>query len=407
MTPVLFPFRRRRRAAVAAVVLACAAVAATACQRAAPVTRVPAELVNNLVVVPGRINGSAPLAFVLDTGASTSVIDRDTATALRLDLGTAGRATTGGGDVESVTVPGANLTIAGLAFADLPLVAIDLAGLRAGLGHPVAGILGYDVFAPYVVEIDYLAPAVRFHDPEAWPPPPGATAVRFAAMDDQIPLVDVELRGVNGARALARVELDTGQTGALTLTSRFVAEHRIVDDLQPRVSITAGAILAGRVPAYVARLDSLRLGATDVAKPVVTVTPGAAQAGVTDSTAGLIGGEVFRRFHLFIDYARRQLWVQPNADAATALEFDMSGLSLAALPPDWRSYRVRAVVAASPAADAGLKADDVVVDVDGRPAADYSLTELRRLLRVPGDRVVTVERDGAMLTVTVRGRRLI
>ena len=392
---------------VARVVLAGAAVTATACRPGEPVTRVPAELVNNLIVVTGRINDSAPLAFVLDTGASTSVVDRGTASALRLSLGTAGRATTGGGDVETVTVSGANLSIADLRFRDLPLVAIDLTGLRAGLGHAVAGILGYDVFAQWVVEIDYITPAVRFHDPKAWSPPPGAADVRFAAMDDRIPLVDLALRGVSGAPALARVELDTGQTGALTLTSRFVAEHRSVDDAQSRVFVTAGAILAGRVSAYVARLGSLRVGATEVAHPVVTVTPGEAQAGVTDTTAGLLGGEVLRRFHLFIDYSRRQLWVQPNADATSAMEFDMSGMSLAALPPDWRSYRVRAVIPASPAADAGLKADDVVVAVDGRPAADYRLTELRRLLRVPGDRVVTVTRAGSRLTVTVRGRRLI
>ena len=168
-----------------------------------------------------------------------------------------------------------------------------------------------------------------------------------------------------------------------------------------------GAIIPGRVSAYVARLGSLRIGDTEMAHPVATVTPGEAQAGVTDTTAGLIGGEVLRRFHLFIDYSRRQLWVQPNADAATAMEFDMTGMSLAALPPDWRSYRVRTVIPASPAADAGLMADDVVVSMDGRPAARYSLTELRRLLRAPGDRFVTVTRAGTRLTVTVRGRRLI
>jgi hypothetical protein len=37
------------------------------------------------------------------------------------------------------------------------VVAIDLTGLHAGLGRHVDGILGYDIFCRYVVEIDYAA----------------------------------------------------------------------------------------------------------------------------------------------------------------------------------------------------------------------------------------------------------
>lgn len=39
----------------------------------------------------------------------------------------------------------------------LDVIAVDLSGLASGLGHRIAGILGYDIFERYVVAIDYVA----------------------------------------------------------------------------------------------------------------------------------------------------------------------------------------------------------------------------------------------------------
>src|SRR6266550_3808572 len=49
--------------------------------------KIPFELSNNLILVQARVNESAPRWFILDTGASSTVIDSQLAKALRLKPG--------------------------------------------------------------------------------------------------------------------------------------------------------------------------------------------------------------------------------------------------------------------------------------------------------------------------------
>jgi hypothetical protein len=42
------------------------------------------------------------------------------------------------------------------------------------------------------------------------------------------------------------------------------------------------------------------------------VAPTASAAGISGETMGLLGGEVLRRFRVFVDYSRSQLFLEPN-----------------------------------------------------------------------------------------------
>jgi predicted aspartyl protease len=398
--PQLNRFTRRRLSS--ALVL----LSLTACARPAVPTEVSATLVNNLVVLPVRINNSTPLSFILDTAASSSVIDRAAAQQLGLRFGHADAATTGGGQVEMAAISGAAASIGPLEFSQLPLVAIDLSSLEAGLGHKLDGILGYDIFNRYVVEIDYVASRVRFHE-STESAAPGGEEVPLA-LDDQIPLVDVTVVSANGSRGVARVEFDTGQTGGLTLRRSFVDANQLLAPSQPSLAIRSGAIIAGGVTAQVTRLDSVKLGTAVVNNPMVNVTPGEKDAGVSTQTAGILGAEILKRFHVVVDYRRQRIRLRHNREFATPIEFDMSGMSLAATSLKSPSYRVRSIIEGSPAAEAGIAPNDVITHVNGAVSADTTLNEFRRMLRVPDAAyTLTVTRDGASRSVTLRTRRMI
>ncbi len=386
--------------------LAVAMVLASACGPADRVVERPATVVNNLVVLEVRVNDGQPVSFILDTGASTSVVDTAAAARAGLKTGAAGQATTGGGAVEAAEIAGARLSIGPLVWNPLPLVAIDLSGLRAGLGHPIDGILGYDVFARHVVEIDYRAHAVRFHPAEAWTRPSDVDEVPLRLVE-QIPLIDVRLRGSGAGERTARLELDTGQTGALTLTQEYVERERLIAAKHPKQAITAGAILAGRVPAYVTRLDAIAIGGVQLGRPVATIAA-AEVAGVDGETVGLLGGEVLRRFDVFVDYSRSRVLLRRNRDLELPLEFDMSGISFSAFGDDMTSYRVRSVLPGSPAASAGVMIGDVMTAIDGRSTTDVPLSELRQMLRIADvTYTMTLARDGETRTITFRTRRII
>jgi C-terminal processing protease CtpA/Prc len=130
--------------------------------------------------------------------------------------------------------------------------------------------------------------------------------------------------------------------------------------------------------------------------------------GVSTHTAGILGAEILKRFHVVVDYRRQRVRIRPNREFATPIEFDMSGTSLAATSLKSPSYRVRSIIEGSPAAEAGITPNDVITHVNGAASADTTLNEVRRMLRVPdATYTLTVTRDGASRTVTLRTRRMI
>ena len=172
-----------------------------------------------------------------------------------------------------------------------------MSGVEAGLGRHVAGILGSEIFKQQVVEIDYAKQVVRLHDPASFHYAGTARPVPMVFRGD-IPLVRPIFVTPEGDELDAKLELETGQSDALTLIRPFVVGAQLMDPSQ--------------VPAQVMRLKSIRLGETSFANVVTNVAPTAAAAGVSGETMGLIGGELLRRFRVFVDYSRSQLFLEPN-----------------------------------------------------------------------------------------------
>ena len=71
-----------------------------------------------------------------------------------------------------------------------------------------------------------------------------------------------------------------------------------------------------------------------------------------------------------------------------------SGLSITADPQTTERFRVHEVKSNSPAYFAGLKRGQIIVELDGKPANNYSLDEARRSLRVDGSHPITVLESG-------------
>ncbi len=110
--------------------------------------------------VAGVLSGR-PVRVLIDTGASSTVIDVALARKMGLDLVPA--ATTGGGaggaDLEVFEIRGAELRVAGTSLRPKALYAIDLTHVNAALAQRGASaadaVLGVDVFDAQKAVIDY------------------------------------------------------------------------------------------------------------------------------------------------------------------------------------------------------------------------------------------------------------
>ena len=151
---------------------------------------IPFELVNDHIYLKVSVNGSAPLSFVLDTGASQTVLSLRNAKSSGLSLQPLGKVEGGIGeppDVHFVTdtlslgLPG--VVLSGHAVAVISLdMAEQCVNQLAGAEAPkrvIDGILGHNFFRSVVVEIDYHARVINLHAP---------TSYRYAGKGRSIPL---------------------------------------------------------------------------------------------------------------------------------------------------------------------------------------------------------------------------
>ena len=368
---------------------------------------IPFQTTNNLIILRGSINGSKPLSLLLDTGAAGSVINESRAKELGLKLEGQTEAATGDGAVAASFVKGAEINIPGVKFSDLTLTVIDLRGLEAGFGQPIDGILGYDIFARFVVEIDYGSQRVRLHEPGSYKYSGPGQPIPIT-IEDNRPFIRGKIARL-GARAVeGRFEFDIGQIGALTLGESFTSKNDLLKSTRGTLQITTGAIRAGKSNAQIGRVQNLQLGRFVIKNPVTTFAPDNRGEADTTDYAGLVGGEILRRFRVVVDYSRKQVVLEPNRHFSEPYEFDMSGASLTSGGSDFKIFKVRALVEKSPASEAGLLVGDEIIAIGGEPASGMTLDQIRRMFRQAGRKyVLGIKRNALPMQISLITRRMI
>ena len=117
-----------------------------------------------LVLVPVRIGDAGPFTFVLDTGASGTLLSMRTAAALHLVARPGAIATGAGGEsaVSMATIE--RMSVGGTVVDRLSVAVADLPQVEKAIGRSIDGVVGYDFFGGKCVVLDYTSKVVRFAD---------------------------------------------------------------------------------------------------------------------------------------------------------------------------------------------------------------------------------------------------
>jgi len=111
-----------------------------------------------LVLVPAYVNGRGPHTFVLDTGASATVLSPELAAALRIETVAAEPMTGAGGILQATLGRASSIMVGEAALEDIAVMVADfLADLGRVVEAPLDGILGYNFLRHFRVTIDYPA----------------------------------------------------------------------------------------------------------------------------------------------------------------------------------------------------------------------------------------------------------
>jgi hypothetical protein len=382
-----------------------APVARFAAGRSAP--GVPFDLSNNLVLLRGRVNGSAPLWFILDTGASATVIDAKAARRMRLKARGSVTGNGAAGEATAARLDAASVTLGGAAVDNLTLYALPLDFLSASFGRSIGGVLGNDVIGKFVVEIDYANRVVNFYAPTSYDYRGGGAVVPVTVEDDGLIFTRGEIEVAGRGPLACKFEIDTGSTSAVLLNTPFVNRHDLLSSVPRPKGINIGGV-GGTGSAVLGRVGAVRVAGFTLRDPVARFSRATKGDYASAKYDALMGGEIFRRFKLVVDLSRRRLIFEPNADIDAPFEADMSGIALAGDGAHFSTYLIDDVDKGSPADEAGVRGGDILAEIDSRPARSFSLDEIRAMFRRDGgEHWLTLRRGGKTVRARMKLRRMV
>lgn len=354
-------------------------LAPTAWLKKPGIARFPFRYRGGHVWVRASINGSAMSDFILDTGCTSTAVDRMWAHTNGIAFegamaaqGVGGYSEGGFAHARTLRVVGANGD--GVEIRDLKLVALELEDdLSSEDWYKSAGLLGYDFLARFVVELDFDQRMVTLYDPATFRYA-GQGAALPMTLYANIPTVEVTLNGTCKGTYI----VDVGNATVLSVHTKQVERCGLLGGWSRGKTVRhwVGGV-GGSFPETVCRLDSVRVGPFLWEKPIAGLTLHTWGMVGSSEIQGNLGTSVLERFKCTFDYARGTLWLEPGAKYPEADGFNRSGLWVA----QWSgAVVVAAVVDGSPAAEAGLKVRDRLRSVNGVAIERWKQEDLDQLL---------------------------
>lgn len=371
----------------------------------AVVPPIPFDFDSLHIIFKASLNGRPPIWWILDTGADQEVIN--TPRLAEFGLKSYGKTATtgGGGTAEYDYATGATFTLPGVELRNQHVAVIDQTGLERALGLPLGGILGYDFLSRFVVEIDYQKKLMTLHDPAKWKYT-GHGFIVPVTFDEGIPFAHASISVPTKPDIPAYFVIDFGAAETMTLTSPFVKANDLARLAQTNAGVNRSPGLENQFFTQQnvrGRIQKLKLGPLEVDDIPINMSVNTQGAYASSSFSGTIGESTYRRYHVFLDYARHRVIFEPTAEAGKPFpERRTFGLVVLASGADLHTYTVTGVRKESPAEQAGFKKGDVIAGCDGKPAAEFTLGQLRVwLLNEGAHHQLEVMRGGDKLSIPV------
>jgi predicted aspartyl protease len=285
--------------------------------RLAKPVSIPFDYSAKAILVKARINGSEFRDFLVDTGASHTIIDRRVAAEHFLDRQGNFNVTTIAGMVSTQTTYLRSLEIGEVNLEKVQALILDLSAQSRQLGKPIAGIIGNNVLSQFALTINFAKSNLVVTDSNSYKPPQGAATISF--IQKQGPIVKAVLNGKEEFPFL----IDTG--AAFNNLPTKTAKHFISGEIG---YLTEGTGLDGsKVRLATVNIDSLKLGNL-ISRQVpftYSIDQDLRQNSVgffQTANTGVLGNPFWQNFTLTLDYRLKRLVLQSNKTLSTKQELN-------------------------------------------------------------------------------------
>lgn len=401
-------------------------------------TKIKFQLIDNLIIIPVEINGK-PLSFLLDTGVSRPILFNivDSSDSLKLR------------NVESIYLRGLgdegyvvalksknNRFKIGSALninQDVYIISDASINFTPRLGIAVHGIIGYDVFKDFIVEINYGSKFIRLNNPETfkYKKCKKCETVDLTLVNNK-PFIDATV-GVNGKNVPVKLLMDSGGSDALWLFEND--SLGLVPENDTYFIDFLGKGLSGSVHGKRSKLDEFSINGFHL-KNINVAYPDSAAVSFAKKfkeRSGSMAGELLKRFNIIMDYGNAKVTFKKNRHFKEAFNYNKSGIILEqdgvrvvkerdnntpfkndesevdqsrlavieayrfALKPVFRIVELRPD---SPAQKAGLKFGDIILSINNKEVHNLKMQEVNSIFRDEEGKLIKlkIDRDGVIMS---------
>lgn len=407
------------------------------------------QLIHDLVIVPVEING-VELSFLLDTGVDSTILFNLT----EVDSLNVKNATSillkglGAGDpIQAIKSSGNEVRIGKATSQSLTLyVVYDYEiNLSNRVGVPIHGIIGNDLFKDFILEFNYTRQKINMYEP-------GSYEYKKCRKCEDLPLTFHK----NKPYVRARVKIDDNREAPLNflIDSGLGDALWMLSDEKKGIKVPErnfedflGFGMGGSVYGRRSRIKSFILGSFEF-EEVTASFPDTLYIQEMQSYTlrnGSIGAQILKRFDVTIDYPNKNLRLSPNKNFNAPFEYDMSGVIIAhtgfryvqklrsgivpkannqennepgilvyksdskvefTLEPEYGIVEIRPD---SPADKAGLQVGDLLIEINGKKAYRFKLSEINNILSSKeGKRIrFRIKRNGMEQVITFELKKIL
>ena len=346
------------------------------------------------VFLPVSVDGYETVA-ALDSGAGMTAIDLTLAKAAGLEGSGQFNATGTGGSTTVQLANGVTIAVGDVVLNNMTVAILDLSGVADRLlGRPLPMILGVEVFNKMVVDIDYPRRRLAFHEPEEW---------HYDGNGHVVPLISsgggraVRIRVEGGEPILAG--FDIGQGAPLTILKHHADATELLAGRMSGTVRTGG--VGGATIDRITTVESVEWEGIHFDRVPTMVPTQAVGAFNTRQREANIGTGIFSRFRMITDYSRDRLVLEADPSLGPgAFQRNRAGVYF---ERKTQGLEIAHVSEGSPAHEAGMRAGDIVTDIDGEPVeSDYWSGDLWRWSAAPaGTRVGITLASGKTFAFTL------
>jgi hypothetical protein len=266
---------------------------------------------DNKIYLYLQINSSRPLRFLLDSGTKgMCLIDYTQSPVLGLQLGKSGRLQGTGSETSHQWASQVTITMPGLKLTHIPAIIYPF-------NPPLTprkrkdGILGFDFFLKFVVEINYRTHKLSVYPAQVYSYKGKSQAIHTGSISNDGPYINAEIKLPNHLLIKSQFLLDTGSGTALLFYQPFVVKNSLMENLMiENEGVLVGS--AGEVKTSYLKAPYLKIGKYKVTSPLIGLIQGVNLAMRDNLAAGTIGAPALKGFKVIVDLPHERIFLEPQ-----------------------------------------------------------------------------------------------